>query len=190
MILWTMNQNLNRQMIFTMFLPTVISWTVITHMQRRSGKYHDLYMKIDVLLLADVLGHFRDTALEYYKLDPAHYYTLPGLGWDVMLKMGDVELELLSDTDMHLIIEQGLRGGISMISTKYVKANNPYLNHFKPSEPTTYIIYWDANNLYGHALSQPLPERNFQWMTSQDIDSLEIMNIPMILKWDTFWKLT
>ena len=88
------------------------------------GDYHDLYVKSDVLLLADVFENFREICLNYYKLDPAHFYTAPGLSWAAFLKMTKVELELLTDVDMHLFIEEGLRGGISVICNGYSKANN------------------------------------------------------------------
>ncbi|XP_041361970.1 uncharacterized protein LOC121377941 [Gigantopelta aegis] len=148
-------------------------WT--TFDLKTMGEYHDLYMKTDVLLLADVFENFRNMCLDYYDLDSAHYFTLPGVGWDAMLKMGGVELELLTDLDMHLMIEHGLRGGISMISKKFSKANNPYLETFNENEPSTYLMYLDANNLYGHSMSQYLPERDFEWV--KDLDSLDIMTV-------------
>lgn len=141
------------------------------------GDYLDLYMKTDVLLLADVFEHFRAASMKSYDLDPAHHYTLPGFGWDAMLKMGDVELELLTDLDMQLMIEQGLRGGISMISTKYTGAKNPYIENYDQKQPASYLIYWDANNLYGWAMSQYLPERYFQWLSTQEIEELDIMSV-------------
>ena len=82
-------------------------------------------MKTDTLLLADVFENFRKVCQEKYRLDPAHYYSAPGLSWDALLKKTGVELELLTDMDMHLMIERGMRGGISMASKQYAKANNP-----------------------------------------------------------------
>ena len=87
------------------------------------GDYHDLYVKTDVVLLVDVFENFRKVCMEKYGLDPAHYYTAPGLSWDVLLKKTGVEMELLTDLDMHLFIEKGMRGGISMASKRYAKAN-------------------------------------------------------------------
>ena len=127
------------------------------------GDYHDLYVKTDVALLADVFENFRKLCLTQYQLDPAHYYTSPGLSWDALLKKTDVELELLADLDMHLLIERGMRGGISMVSKRYAKANNPLLEGYDPSKPKKYIMYLDANNLYGWAMSKPLPKRDFKW---------------------------
>ena len=80
------------------------------------GQYHDLYLKSDILSLADVFENFRKTCLEYYKLDPAHYYTSPGLSWDSMLKMTDIKLELMHDIDMYQFIVKGMRGGTSYIA--------------------------------------------------------------------------
>ena len=91
---------------------------------KNMGKYHDLYLKSDVLLLADVFEEFRRNSLENYSLDPAWYYTSPGLSWDAVLKHSGVKLELLSDAEMLLMFEKGIRGGVSMISNRYGKANN------------------------------------------------------------------
>ena len=89
--------------------------------------YHDLYNQSDVLLLADVFENFRDVCSKNYELDPAWYYTATGLAWDTALKITEVNLELLSDPDMLLMVEQGISGGISMISNRHGKANNPYM---------------------------------------------------------------
>ena len=127
------------------------------------GYYHDLYVKTDVALLADVFEDFRKLCLAQYGLDSAHYYTSPGLSWDALLKKTDVELEFLTDLDMHLFIERGMRGGISMVSKRYAKANNPLVKRYDPSKPKKYVMYLDANNLYGWAMSTPLPKRDFKW---------------------------
>ena len=135
-------------------------------------EYHDLYLKSDVLLLADVFENFRDVCLENYKLDPAWYYTSTGLAWDAALKLTGVKLELSTDVDMLLMVEKGIRGGISTISTRYGKANNPYMGkEYDPNLPTKYITYLDANNLYGWAMSKSLPTHGFQWMTDVEMDN-------------------
>ena len=113
--------------------------------------YHDLYLKSDVLLLSDVFENFRNTCLHHYNLDPAHYYTSPGLAWDACLKETGQELQLLHDYDMLMMFERGIRGGISHIS------------------------YLDANNLYGWAMSQSLPTHGFKWM--RDLTKETVMDI-------------
>ena len=83
---------------------------------RNLGDYHDLYLKTDVTLLADVFQTFRKTCMQSYKLDPLHYFTAPGLSWDALIKYTKIDLELLTDLDMHMFIEKGMQGGISMVS--------------------------------------------------------------------------
>ena len=88
-----------------------------------TGGYHDLYLKTDVLLLADVFEKFINTCLDPW-IDPSHYFSSPGLSWDAMLEMTEIELDLISDIGMHLFIEKGMRGGVSYIAKRHSKANN------------------------------------------------------------------
>ena len=141
---------------------------------KNMGDYHNLYLKSDILLLADVFENFRNTCLEYYKLDPCHYFTSPGLSWDAMLKMTNIKLELMTDIDMFQFIEKGLRGGISYIANRYSKANNKYMKEYYENKPSKYIMYLDANNLYGWAMSQYLPTGGFKWMTQKQIDNIDL----------------
>ena len=108
-------------------------------------------------MLADVFEKFISTCLKYYKLDPCHYFSAPGLRWDAMLKMTGVKLEKISDTDMYLFIEKGTRGGISYIVKRYAKTNNKYMSDYDSNKPSTFITYLDKNNLYGWATSEYLP---------------------------------
>ena len=121
------------------------------------GDYHDHYLKKDVLLLVDAFEKFIDTCLKYYELDPCHYFSSPGLSWDAMLKMTNIKLEKISDIGKYLFIEKGLRGGISHIAKRYAEVNNKYLNGYDPKKPSTFISYFDMNNLYGWAVSEYLP---------------------------------
>ena len=138
--------------------------------------YHDLYLKSDVLLLADVFENFRKTCLKHYSLDPAHYYTSPGLAWDACLKETGQQLELLHDYDMLMMFERGIRGGMTHISKRYSEANNKYMQNYDPEKPSKFIQYLDANNLYGWGMSQPLPTHGFKWMPNLTKDKvLEIL---------------
>ena len=136
--------------------------------------YHELYLKTDVLLLADVFENFRKTCLKQYKLDPCHYYTAPGLVWDACFKETKQEIELLKDYDMLMLFEQGKRGGISHISKRYAEANNKYMKDFDESKPSTFIQYLDANNLYGWAMTQKLPTHGFKWV---DVDIPKVQKL-------------
>ena len=138
------------------------------------GEYHDLYLGSDVLLLADVFKSFRETYLQYYKLDPCHHFTSPGLLWDAMLKMTNIKLELMTDIDMFQFIEKGMRGGVSYIANRYGKANNKYMEEYNEKAPSKYIMYLDTNNLYRWAMSQYLPTGNFKWMSDREIKQIDI----------------
>ena len=136
--------------------------------------YYDLYLKSDVLLLADVFENFRKPCLKHYKLDPCHYYTAPGLAWDACLKETKQKLQLLKDYDMLMMFGQGIRGGISHISKRYATANNKYMENFDETKPSTFIQYLDANNLYGWAMSQKLPTHGFKWI---DVGKSKVLKI-------------
>ena len=139
--------------------------------------YHDIYNVSDVLILADVFENFRDVCSENYGIDPAHHFTSPGLAWDAALKKTNINLELISDYDMLLMSQKGIRGGISMISNRYGVANNVYMNEmYDPSKESTYIQYLDANNLYGWAMSKPLPTHGFEWMSENELSNWRSMS--------------
>ena len=109
------------------------------------GDYPDLYLKSDVLILADVFENFRKTGKEYYNLDPARYFSCPGFTWDAMLKMTGINLELTTDIDMYQMVENGLRSGVSYIANRYSKPNNKYLSGYDKNKDRSYLIYLDAN---------------------------------------------
>ena len=142
---------------------------------KNMGDFHDLYLKTDVLLLADVMENFRKLCEKHYGLDPAHFFTVPGMAWDAMLKITEIELELLEDgqIDMLLMIEKGIRGGISNAFKRYAKANNKFMQKYDPNLKSSFIVYLDANNLYGWAMSKPLPVGNFEWMSEEELENWE-----------------
>ena len=144
--------------------------------------YHDLYMINDFLILADVFENFRNLSMKIYRIDPTWCYTSPGLSWESLLKSAGKKLKLLKDPDMVLFFEKGIRGGISMISKRYTKANNPKMKDFDPEKPTKYIIYLDTNNLYGWAMCQKLPVGDFNWMTKKELENWK--KIPCVLEVD------
>ena len=136
-------------------------------------EYHELYNITDVLLLADVFENFRDICLKIYGLDPVYYFTTPGLAWDACLKITDIDLELLSDPNMLLMFEKGIRGGISIISNRYGEANNKYMRKgFNKNKPSKYLMYLDENNLYGCGMSEKLPTHGFKWLTGGEIEKI------------------
>ena len=144
-----------------------------TYDMKSMKDYHKLYNETDALLLADVFENFRDLCLKIYGLDPVHYYTAPGLAWDACLKITNINLELLSDSNMLLIFEKGIRGGISMISNRYGEAKNKYMgNRFNKNKLKKHLMYLDANNLYGDAMSKKLPTHGFKWLTSGEMENL------------------
>ena len=128
------------------------------------GDYHDLYVRSDTLLLADVFENFRNACLSNYELDPTHFVSLPGLAWHACLKKTNVELELITDYDMLLMIEDGIRGGICHAIQRYAKANNKYMKDYDKNKESSYIQYLDANNLYGMAMTEKLPVKGYKWM--------------------------
>ena len=121
------------------------------------GDYHDHYLKKDILLLTYVFKKFIDTSFKFYKLDPCHYFSSPGLSWDAMLKITGVKLENIADIDMYLFIEKGLKGWISYIAKRYSEANKKYMKNYDIAKPSKHILYPDMNNLYGWAASGAQP---------------------------------
>ena len=133
------------------------------------GNYYDLYVQSDTLVLADVFNNFRDMCIKEYELDPAHFLSLPGLKWQACLKKTNIELELLTDYDMLLMVEEGIRGGICHSIQRYAKANNKYMKSYNNNnEESSYIQYLDANNLYVWAMSKKLPTNGFKWLDSKN----------------------
>ena len=158
-------------------------WNVWNTFNMKTLKeYHELYNITDVLLLADVFENFRNLCLKIYKLDPVYYFTAPGLAWDACLKMTNIQLELLSDVNMLLMFEKGIRGGISIISNRYGKANNKYMKDYDKNKDSKYLMYLDANNLYGCAMTEKLPTHGFKWLSSGEMENL--FNNQIVQVWE------
>ena len=119
------------------------------------GYYHDLYVQSDTLLLADVFENFRNKCIGIYEIDPAHFLSAPGLAWQTCLKKTGVKLELLTN-------EEGIRGGICHAIYKYAKENNKYMIYYNENKEILYILYLDANNLYGWVMFQKLSVSGFK----------------------------
>ena len=113
-------------------------------------------------MLADVFENFRDKCIEIYEVDPAHFLSAPGLAWQACLKRTGVKLELLSDIDMLIMLEKGIRGGICHAIYRYTKAINKYMKNYDKNMKSSFLEYVDANNLYGWAMSKKLPIGNFK----------------------------
>ena len=116
------------------------------------------------MLLADIFENFRQSCLKNYELHPAHFVSLPGLAWQACLKNTNVEIELLTDYDMLLMIEEGIKGGICHAMQRYAKANDKYMKDYDKKKKSSYIQYLDANNLYGKAMTEKLTVRGFKWV--------------------------
>ena len=127
------------------------------------GEYHDLCVQSDATQLAGIFEQFRTVCLKEYKLDPSYFCTTPGLALEACLKMTQVKLELLTDIDMVLMFEKGIRGGISQAIQRYASANNKSMPNFNSKQLISYLMYVDANNLYGWAMSKKLPIDGFNW---------------------------
>ena len=125
--------------------------------------YHNLYVQSDTLLPANVFENFRNTYIEIYELDLAHFLSAPGLAWQACSKKTEIKLEFLTNVDMLLMVEKGIRGGICHAIHRYAKANNKYMKNYNKNKESSYIQYLDGNNLYGWAMSQKLPVDEFKW---------------------------
>ena len=136
--------------------------------------YHDLYLLTGVLLLADVFETFRKTCLRHYSLDPSHSYTAPGFAWQAALKMTGVNLDLMSDNDMYLFCEQGIRGGVSVISQRFAESNDQSSRDDPTKRDKNHLIYLDVKNLYGWAMSHHMPVSGFYWAAGDEMDAIMI----------------
>ena len=127
------------------------------------------------MLSVDVLEKFIATCIKFYGLDPCHYFCYPGLSWGAMLRMTGIKLEKMSNIDKYLLIEKGLRGGISYITKRYAKANKKHMNDYDPNKQSTFLSYLDIDNLYGLAMSEYIPCERFKWL--KNVAEFDVMSI-------------
>ena len=136
--------------------------------------YLKLYLTSDVCQLADVFENFRRICFGMYKLDPAYFMSSPQLSWNSAFKKLGLKLELISDGEMYRMIHPNVRGGICQSSVRYARANNKYMGAlYRPNERESFIMYIDATNLYGWAMSQELPYSDFAWLSDAEIQEAE-----------------
>ena len=136
--------------------------------------YLKLYLASDVCQLADVFQNFRSNCFQNYNLDPAYFVSAPQLAWNAMFKMQNLKLELISDPEMYRMIQPNIRGHICHTSGRYARANNKYMGAlYRPDEPESFIMYIDATNLYGWAMSQTLPYSEFKWLSDAQLREAE-----------------
>ena len=128
--------------------------------------------KTNVILLTDVLESFREKTMDQDGLDPVHYFSLPGLSCDAMLKQTKVKLDLFppDQSTMALLFENGIRGEVSTITRRHAEANNKYMRFYDENGKSSFIPYLDANNLYGWAMMEPLPTGDIEWMTPDELN--------------------
>ncbi|KAF4529783.1 hypothetical protein B566_EDAN018051 [Ephemera danica] len=138
-------------------------------------EYSIHYNILDVCILRDVFEAFRGVCLDAYHLDPCWYYTAPGLAWDAALRYTKINLDLIEDPEMLFMIEQGIRGGVAQVVKRRADANNPYLT--PKTDKQDHIMYLDANNLYGWAMSQRLPTGGFEFVDVASSPHIDIPNL-------------
>ena len=148
-------------------------WTTFQCQTMRD--YLELYLFTDVCLLADVFQTFRATSKEAYELDPAYFVSAPQLAWNAMLRFIKRPIQLISDAEMYRMIQPAVRGGICHASVRYARANNKYMGSlFRPDEESSFILYIDATNLYGEAMTHALPTGDFNWLSEDECRAAEV----------------
>ena len=151
------------------------SLQIWSHFSMKSFKeYHDFYLTLDVLLLADVFEKFRHAMLKAHGLDCLHFPSLPSMTLQMALKVTGVELELVSDANIYLMIESGIRGGLSFVSQRHAKANFPDMVDYRPELPTSFLLYLDCNSLYSTCQTYALPVGDFRFLSERELAAFDV----------------
>jgi len=149
--------------------------TIWSHFSMTSFKqYHDFYLTLDVLLLSDVFEKFRHSMLKSHNLDCLHFPSLSSLTLQMALKVTGVQLELISDSNQYLMIEAGIRGGLSYVSQRHAKANFLGMEDYRSDMPTSYLLYLDCNSLYSTCQTYSLPVGNFKFLAESELSSFDV----------------
>lgn len=141
------------------------------------GDYLKVYLFADLILLADVFENFRENCLNDYQLDPVHYFSSAHFTMDAFLRFSKKTIELIRDVNMYLLFKKLVKGGLSMVSKRFAEASNKYITPNLPVPESRYLLYLDANNLYGFAMKQPLPCADFKWCQVTPALISEILNL-------------
>ena len=141
-------------------------------------EYHDHYLFSDVLLLADVFSNIRNSVMAQHRLDCLHYAAVARMGIGFEIGLHGYQARLLANLDVHLMIENNMRGGIATVSNRRASANNPYVEGYDETKPTTFITHLDANSLHGGTMNEPLPIRSFHFLLQPEIDTFDLSSIP------------
>jgi len=143
-------------------------------------EYHDFYLTLDVLLLVDVFEKFRHSMLKSHALDCLHFPSLPSMTLQMALKVTGVEMELISDSNIYLMIESAIRGGLSYVSQRYAKANFPDMSDYRPDLPTSHLLYLDCNSLYSTCQTYSLPVGGFRFLTESETVDFDVTAVPVV----------
>jgi len=142
--------------------------------------YLELYVKCDVLLLACCVQNFRKVNYDNYGIDCLYFISAPSFYYQACLKMSGVELDLITDPTQYLMIENGIRGGLSQVFRRQSLPNNPALKHYNPEKPKSWAVLLDQNSLYAAAQFHfKMPVGDFRWLTRQEIETLDIVNLSL-----------
>lgn len=147
------------------------------------AEYTLFYCELDTLLLAEIFEQNRQNVFNFCQLDNSYYLGIPGLAYDAMLKITDISIEKLTDIDQIYFIENGIRGGLSYVNTRYIESTTSSAETdiavaaAAAAQKQWHILYIDANNLYGSAQYYPMPVSNFTWCDQSEINEFNVMSI-------------